>query len=767
MEADAVRSGTRPPSSSKRPRIETPLSSLPSESTLIWKEGAGPTTTGSVLVKLAQNGFTREAHKIIELSRTASLVGRKSDGGLPELWDIMGQRAGKGGITRLMAVCITRGSLSMQRAKALIEDHNADVMASDDNERTALHLALGASTDDECWDSTPINDDLVFYLLEKDPRGTEDVDDYGFLPLHWACTNGAGLSIITELVRLYKDSVKALDALDGHVALHTACSNEASHDVIKFLFDAFPDAVHMRSADDDDAIAFAAANKEVDAAAIAAAIAANDDDDNVDRFFVRDPNFLPLHLAFHSKVSLDTIKLLCEARPRSIIETRNKMLPLHFACCANAPFEVTEYIFKLYPEGVKRRDWGRRLCLHIACKASPPNVRVIKMLLDAFPESISLTDKSGSLPLHLACSAESHNIEVIKLLLQRYPESVKEKTKGGLLPLALACNAQSHDLNVIKFLHDAYPAAIKEMSTSGLAIHQASSANTTVEVIDFLINSYRDSVSEKDNSGSTPLHRACGECSSSGFYHYRSSEETLDRSEIINLLIKNYPDGLKEINYRNQFPLHVSCGSGYQCHNLPTDHFRVIEILLKAFPESVKFADNRGRLAIHYACKKNAPLSTIKLLVDAYPDCLKVKDDSGSLPLHYSLAFGGPYYDDKGGRHVEIIHYLINSYPGSLRILNTDDQLPLHRACVSNVHENILKLLIESYPSSVRKQDINRKLPVQLFEVRSLPFDIGKLFRGRSIMAHNEDDEELNRAVDEMEAMVDVADEEEGEGEDE
>ena len=70
-----------------------------------------------------------------------------------------------------------------------------------------------------------------------------------------------------------------------------------------------------------------------------------------------------------------------------------------------------------------------------------------------------------------------------------------------------------------------------------------------------------------------------------------------------------------------------------------------------------------------------------------------------------------------------------------------------------------------------RKQDVNGKFPVQLFEIhRPLPFDIGKIFRVGGDMANirNEDvnDEEVNRAVDEMEGIVDVADEV-GENEDE
>jgi hypothetical protein len=62
------------------------------ENDIIWIQGTGAGSRGSVLVNLAQTGYTQEAHQIISLSRIASLIGRDSDGGLPELWDVMGKR---------------------------------------------------------------------------------------------------------------------------------------------------------------------------------------------------------------------------------------------------------------------------------------------------------------------------------------------------------------------------------------------------------------------------------------------------------------------------------------------------------------------------------------------------------------------------------------------------------------------------------------------------------------------------------------------------
>ena len=132
------------------------------ESPLLWIHGKGPGSRGSVLVILAQNGYTKEAHTIIGLSRTASLIGRDSNGGLPELWDVMGKVRNKRGITRLMAICITRGPDSPQRALSLIRDHKVDVRATDKKGRTALYHALGVNNnncDDDDEEEENNNDD--------------------------------------------------------------------------------------------------------------------------------------------------------------------------------------------------------------------------------------------------------------------------------------------------------------------------------------------------------------------------------------------------------------------------------------------------------------------------------------------------------------------------------------------------------------------------------------------------------------------------------
>lgn len=75
----------------------------------------GVSVGGSVLVILAQSGYTREAILCVPTCRTASLIGKDSNGGLVELWDVLGKRKG-----RLTSICRIGNTT---RVKALLRDH--------------------------------------------------------------------------------------------------------------------------------------------------------------------------------------------------------------------------------------------------------------------------------------------------------------------------------------------------------------------------------------------------------------------------------------------------------------------------------------------------------------------------------------------------------------------------------------------------------------------------------------------------------------------
>jgi hypothetical protein len=248
---------------SKRPRLDTKSSQL-EESTLIWKQGDTISSIGSVLVILAQNGYTNEAHTIIGLSRTASLIGRDSNGGLPELWDVMGKIRNKRGITRLMAICITRGPDSPQRALSLIRDHKVDIRARDDYKRTALHHAVGAFFENDPWTdmTNPLNLELIKVLIQAEPYIPMQEDISSRIALHYALGASNYLfgnytinsEIVRYLVKSYPSGVKIQDmnlnfkyTYTSHsqfvIPIDYALHHGASSDIIKLLFEIYPEGI--------------------------------------------------------------------------------------------------------------------------------------------------------------------------------------------------------------------------------------------------------------------------------------------------------------------------------------------------------------------------------------------------------------------------------------------------------------------------------------------------------------------------------------------
>ena len=208
----------------------------------------------SVLVNLARCGFIQEVHQIIGASRTAAIVGRKSQGGIPDLWNIMSKKRGTGGVTRLMAVCIARGSLSPFRARALVIDHKANVRAKDDYGRTALHHALGVQEwkhIDPWQEGRPINLDLIQVLIALDPRGLKEPNKFKNLPLHCACMMNASLDVIKALLDAYPESIQAV-GFRGMLPLNMLCQKYAPYASLKYVIQRYPQAQFIR--DDDNVL---------------------------------------------------------------------------------------------------------------------------------------------------------------------------------------------------------------------------------------------------------------------------------------------------------------------------------------------------------------------------------------------------------------------------------------------------------------------------------------------------------------------------------
>lgn len=604
-------------SSSKKARtidLETTLiQNSQDESPLIWKQGSGPTSTGSVLVKLAQSGYTREAHQIISLSRSASLVGRDSDGGLPELWNVMGNKRGKRGITRLMAVAIVSGPRSSQRALALIRDHNANVKEKDDSERTALHHALGMkAVYFDPWPAATVNTDLIRILVKADPSAVQEKHPlYDRYPLHIACKSKAPLAVIRLLFNMFPDVVTKKDA-DGKLPLHFACSANAP-ETIFFLLSRYPESVSEK-----------------------------DNEGN-----------LPLHLCMKSGVNATDLKKLLVAHPSGLKTTNNAgRLPIHCAASQSTTSpEVMKLLIELHPESVRiaAGDYYKELPIHTACRSQSLNT--ITVLAKAYPEGLKMENynkKTGNTPLSIALYHKAH-FDVVKFLCDICPEAVRIPNYGNL-PIHFATK-WGLPFDIFKILYVTYPTGLT-LRTSGdfqnpyesgfLPLHLACLHDSSFKVIDFLSMVYPEAVTEKDADGCTPLHLCMN-----------MAPEVIVR--VVKALIARNPEAVKVKDKRGRTPLNVACS-----YSSP---FEVVKLLLASYPGGVQEKDCNNNYPLHSACFGKGDYDVVKYLADLYPPAVKEKNKDHFVPvLAACMMVSDP----------AAIKLLADLYPEGLRIKSKD-----------------------------------------------------------------------------------------------
>jgi ankyrin repeat protein len=89
-------------------------------------------------------------------------------------------------------------------------------------------------------------EEIVEFLVERNPALLSSHDQDGSLPLHVACRRGVSFAVVQSLVNLYNASVKSVTP-QGDLPLFLACEMpETSLDTIFLLIKLYPDVVYHR-----------------------------------------------------------------------------------------------------------------------------------------------------------------------------------------------------------------------------------------------------------------------------------------------------------------------------------------------------------------------------------------------------------------------------------------------------------------------------------------------------------------------------------------
>jgi ankyrin repeat protein len=242
-----------------------------------------------------------------------------------------------------------------------------------------------------CKHGAPL--EVIEMLLDIDTkkRTILEIDDYGRLPIHWACYSKAPIEVIQLL--LDSDTEKrtmkqrTVDSSSGLLPIHYACLAGASAEVIQLLLDS-----------DTDKKTILVKGKR---------------------------GRLPIHYACFTGATVEVIQLLLDSDTdkRTILEKDDswRRLPIHMACSEGAAtVEVIQLLLDSDTDkkSILEKDSYGYLPIHNACCNNAP-AEVIQLLLDSDTDNRTIHEKADGalLPIDCACCYNA-NAEVIRLLLK-------------------------------------------------------------------------------------------------------------------------------------------------------------------------------------------------------------------------------------------------------------------------------------------------------------------------------------------------------------
>ena len=451
---------------------------------------------------------------------------------------------------------------------------------------------------------------------------------------------------------------------------------------------------------------------------------------------------LPLHyyLARESNVDIDTVKMLVEACPETlmavgdmsaptihvalsneniniddlhdiiafflgqeessqIIRMRGRwnMTPLHKICRKKGglTLELFRHIFNAWPEAIRLGDDYSCLPIHwLCCNKQLDDIvslDILRFMLSIDLTLLMETNENGDLPVHHAVAWKS--TAFCKALIDAYPESVKIEADLGYLPIHVACRygARDDSIDTIQYMLELHPESLRVGNNVGwLPIHNAAEGGNTKTVE--LLLMHDPSAASKETTGEKrqlPLHIAIDS--------YREHVDT------VKALFDVYPDAILARNRNGKTPIDLARERRYS----KVRSFLKTQVMYARKAQdltTMTTLDENGWLPLHHALKDNAPLGSIKLLVKN-PLAVRIADNKFAFPLHIACEFSS----------VQVVQYLVEAYSRSVDHCDDNKDSILHYACRGGNCE-VVKYLLESHAHLVASATVNAKneLPIHL-----------------------------------------------------
>jgi len=352
-----------------------------------------------------------------------------------------------------------------------------------------------------------------------------------------------------------------------------------------------------------------------------------------------------------------------------------------------------------------------KLCEIFSAEESAASVTQLRQWIDEIRSDDKFLKKAagytrGLTPLHLLCMNSNPPLDVVQTLIAHAPETLQmQEGENKCLPLHTLCsNCDCDDfLEIVKAKVEAYPDGVTiQNEERRLPIHQVcdcgnniSNLGRKLQILDFLIEEYPESILVKDEIDTTP-------------------PELFMVS--IEVYLEENPNNIQNQN-EHMFLLHQVIAGEFS--------YDLVTFLIEAFPESCKLQDGNGMTPLHHACincKKEGFIPIVYMLVYRSPESCVVKDNLGRTPAQLFRKEASYKFEKRGELLMHdlercaksrgefnwgefdciVLSFLVQSYPESVSMSDNNGMLPFHYAALNEASPvEFVMQLIRLYPECV------------------------------------------------------------------
>ena len=657
--------------------------------------------------------------------------------------------------TRTMGGYTSELIVSQSRDDVDLAEEEREARADDSDD------GLLGCPEEEYYDHSTYDWRNVMKQIRADPSLARDGSE-GILPLHAACGDGAPISVIKMLLKIYPQAAQAksddgylplmchllmqsdspsedivsvlLDSFpraaaigdeNNQLPIHAACmATGVSKNIFTMLLRAYPQGAYVCDVEGFYPVDYAAKNKDAATRKFAlASLIANDPEEF--RGHYEEENVETEKITMVTDINVDLLLngpgLATNSRVANVTDDIIDDILTSFTFgdeTQEAPplIRATSYELASVSSVIDEKS----LLLHLQqClgSGSSPSQAIMTTLMERYPTSARVTNAKNQLPIHLACKTVDFSQAMFAMLLCAYPQGAYASDVDGMCPIDYAVSNKNQSVR---------KAAVAALVESDKQVHMSPSSSSPADTT--------STISER-NEPAPHKEQHAPEVEKTLLHHLEHClEHNLSPSKaIVTKITETYPASALVTNAKNQLPIHLACMATGVSENIMSQ-------LLIAYPGGAFLCDGNGMCPIDYAVS-NRDVTTRKSAIAALSQndatvrfmrdsSAPIKPESSSGDKDFGFCACGDVDNTDDGVELDtnalqdlfarnssppedIVLFVIESDPDVARAFNAYGQLPLHHACMAErVSVNTYAYILGAYPEGAYVPDKFGKYPI-------------------------------------------------------